>query len=391
MGIGPEAAHLPPLRAVKLLTPRLPFRDTPDPDEVDRDRDREPEALEHGHEGLQPDHGLAPGDEQLIDLEVPDFACASCGAGMDAGQDWCLECGTAAPGRIDERPGGRAALTIASIVVVLVLSAGVAAYAALSSDAARETQGTDPNGQPLQAQVPPPPGPGAATNTPPPADVPTPLPEGGTGDGAQIPTPLPDAGGATGAPATAPGAPSGGGDGPSAAPSGGGGGSSGGSGGAPATRPVGAIALAPGSGDVQFLNEGERRADSRFGDPTKAYDGSDARVWQASVPADGDDFGLGLAFGLERPRDMSSVTLNLDGRGGFGVEVFGSAGRTQPPDMLDRRWKKIGSDSDVRDGQRISLDADGRVRHLLVRITEAPQGAEGRRSVAIAEVRFRGR
>ncbi|HEV2753865.1 MAG TPA: hypothetical protein VGV36_08545, partial [Solirubrobacteraceae bacterium] len=151
---------------MKLLTPRLPFRDTPDQEEVDHDRG--PEALERGHEGVPPEHGFLPGDDQLIDLEVPDFACASCGAGMDAGQDWCLECGTAAPGRIDERPGGRAALTIASVVVVLVLSAGVAAYAALSSDAARETQGTDPNGQPLQAQVPPPPGPGAATNTPPP-------------------------------------------------------------------------------------------------------------------------------------------------------------------------------------------------------------------------------
>lgn len=376
---------------MKLLTPRLPFRDTPDQAEVDHHP--ETEARERGYDDLQPEHGFAPGDGQLVGLEVPDFACASCGAGMDAGQDWCLECGTAAPGRIDERPGGRAALTIAGVVVALVLSAGVAAYAALATDAARQTQGADPNGQPLQAQVPQAPAPGAATNTPPrtPA-VPSPLPKGGPGNGAQIPTPAPAAGGETGAPAPAP--PSGGGAGPSPASGDGAGapgGSSGGSGGAPATGAVGPIALAPGAGDVQFLNEGEERADARFGDPTKAYDGSDASVWSASVPADGDDFGLGLAFSLERPRDVRSVTLALDGRQGFSVQVFGSGNSSIPPDMLDRRWKKIGSDANVKNGDRLSLDADGGIRHVLVRITEASQGDEARRGVAIAEVRLRGR
>jgi len=382
---------------VKLLSPRLPFRETPDQDELNHQP--ETEALEPGHEAFRPEHGFSPGDdqlvdEQLVDVEVPDFACASCGAGMVAGQDWCLECGTAAPGRIDERPGGRAALTIASVVVALVLSAGVAAYAALSTDAARQTQGADPNGQPLQAQVPPAPPPGAATDTPPPTGpaVPTPLPDGGTGEGAQVPTPAPDAGGATGAPA--PAAPSGG-AGASPAPGGGGapGGSSGGSGGAPATGGVGPIALAPGAGEVQFLNEGMRRPDSQFGDPTKAYDGSSASAWTASVPADGDDFGLGLAFSLERARDVRSVTLDLNGRAGFSVEVFGSTRSKIPPDMLDGGWnfkRPIGKDTSVRDGERISLNGGGGIRHLLVRITEAPRN-EGRRGVAIAEVRLRGR
>ncbi|HEV2770113.1 MAG TPA: hypothetical protein VGV40_08025, partial [Solirubrobacteraceae bacterium] len=188
--------------------------------------------------------------------------------------------------------------------------------------------------------------------------------------------------------------PSGGGGGPSAAS--GGGGSSGGSsaGGAPAPGSVGPIALAPGAGAVQFLNDGERRGGAQFGDPTKAYDGSAARAWDASVPADGQEFGLGLAFGLERARDVRSVTLDLDGRQGFSVEVFGSSNSAVPPDMLDRRWKKIGSDANVSDGERISLKSDGRTRHLLVRITEAPAltGEDaGRTGVSIAEVRLRGR
>jgi len=279
-------------------------------------------------------------------------------------------------------------------VVTLVLSAGVAAYAALSTDAARETQGGDPNGQPLQAQVPEAPGPGAQTNTPPATDpaVPAPLPEGG----AEVPIPSGGGGGATSDPLT----PSSGGGGASPAPSSGGGGLSGGSsggsgGGAPAGGPVGAIALAPGAGEVQFPDADLGREGARFGDVTKAYDDSEARVWTASVPADGQPFGLGLAFSLEQLRDVRSVTLDLDGREGFSVDVYGSTSSTKPPDMLDGRWgDPIGSDANVQDGDSISLDADGRVRHILVRITKAPKLSgdnADRRGVSIAEVRLRGR
>ncbi|HWH66167.1 MAG TPA: hypothetical protein VNS99_08705, partial [Gaiellales bacterium] len=38
-------------------------------------------------------------------------ACRTCGAPMEPGQDWCLNCGTAATGRLGERPGWRAATT----------------------------------------------------------------------------------------------------------------------------------------------------------------------------------------------------------------------------------------------------------------------------------------
>jgi hypothetical protein len=35
-------------------------------------------------------------------------------------QDWCLSCGTAAPGRLGERPGWRAALTVLGATLALV-------------------------------------------------------------------------------------------------------------------------------------------------------------------------------------------------------------------------------------------------------------------------------
>ncbi|HEV2062137.1 MAG TPA: hypothetical protein VGR12_04725, partial [Solirubrobacteraceae bacterium] len=38
--------------------------------------------------------------------------CANCAALLEDGQDWCLECGAAQPGRIGSRPGWRPALTV---------------------------------------------------------------------------------------------------------------------------------------------------------------------------------------------------------------------------------------------------------------------------------------
>ena len=40
---------------------------------------------------------------------------------MQRGQDWCLECGTAAPGRLGARPGWRAAFTVVGLTTVLLV------------------------------------------------------------------------------------------------------------------------------------------------------------------------------------------------------------------------------------------------------------------------------
>src|SRR5205814_10502010 len=64
-------------------------------------------------------------------------SCEHCGAAMAAGQDWCLECGTAAPGRLGRRPGMRAATTVVGLTLALVAGAVTAGYAAISGDAGR--------------------------------------------------------------------------------------------------------------------------------------------------------------------------------------------------------------------------------------------------------------
>src|SRR3954464_7418979 len=76
--------------------------------------------------------------------DAPARTCAGCGAPMAAEQDWCLSCGTAAPGRLGERPGWRAALTVLAITLLLVAGSVAAAYAALTSDATQEAGGPPP-------------------------------------------------------------------------------------------------------------------------------------------------------------------------------------------------------------------------------------------------------
>ena len=89
-----------------------------------KDREATPEAAP------QPPDGV-------VTVAAPDYACEVCGNAMARGQDWCLECGTAAPGRLGARPGWRAAFTIVGLTTLLLACAVVAAYAALTSDAER--------------------------------------------------------------------------------------------------------------------------------------------------------------------------------------------------------------------------------------------------------------
>jgi hypothetical protein len=66
---------------------------------------------------------------------TPAHACAKCGAPLDAGQDWCLQCGTGAPDSLSSRtPTWRSAAVILTTLAILVAGAGTAAYAALSKN-----------------------------------------------------------------------------------------------------------------------------------------------------------------------------------------------------------------------------------------------------------------
>ena len=69
--------------------------------------------------------------------------CAKCGAPMDPGQDWCLQCGAGAPGSLDAGgPSWRSAAAILTATAVLVLGAAAAAYAALNKEGAHKATPT---------------------------------------------------------------------------------------------------------------------------------------------------------------------------------------------------------------------------------------------------------
>ena len=94
---------------------------------------------------------------------------------MVPGQDWCLECGAAAPGRLGRRPGMRAATTIVGLTLALVAGAVTAGYAAINGDAGREVaKPAAASGAPV-AQAPPatPTAPAATTPAAPAQPLPT--------------------------------------------------------------------------------------------------------------------------------------------------------------------------------------------------------------------------
>ncbi len=131
----------------------------------------------------------------------PGLGCASCGARMAPGQDWCLQCGAGAPGSVGGR-GWRPLATVLVATVALVLVAAAAGYAALSKKTRTAAVVTT-----TVAQAPPAPAattPGATTPTtpaPPPGAVAkppkipltaaTPLPAATTPAVTPAPTPAP--------------------------------------------------------------------------------------------------------------------------------------------------------------------------------------------------------
>lgn len=337
---------------------------------------------------------------------VPDFACESCGAGMLRGQDWCLECGTAARGRLGARPGWRAAFTVVGLVLLLVVGAGVAGYAALTSDAERTAAApTQGNGNPIIAPVPGVPGPAATTITPgetgpgttPPAVVPV---QPGSAPGA-VQTPPPAAGSKLPVipptrPVTPPAnqavtppppvTPT-----PGTTPSKG------------ATTPPAtqqkpstqAAAVAPQvikfkSGAAKSYDPG-KRVGAEIGPAGNAIDGKPDSVWDVTVPADNNPIGVGVLVDLGAPYALQSLRIATN-TPGFHVELYGAVDAKEiPADVLDKRWQHLTDSKSVEDGAPISLKGKGQAdkfQLFLVYVTKAAQAVDPR--VAIGELTLRG-
>jgi hypothetical protein len=329
-----------------------------------------------------------PGDGAAA--TVADSACEACGARMKPGQDWCLECGAAAPGRLGARPGWRAAFTVVALTLLLVAGAVVASYAALTTDAERKAAApSSGSGAPIAAQPPAavPPAPAAVApiapgatgpGTVPPAVAPAPAP--GAAVGPIIPTTPP-------APATnVPVAPPAGAQAPPAATQ------------APPVvakppPPANAKPAAPPApkpviislkDDAASTYDPAKRAGAEFGPAANAIDKSPKSVWDVSVPADGKPIGAGLLIDLGKPYALRALRLATP-TPGFHIEVYGAvSAKETPEDILDKRWEHLTDVKQATDGKLVSLlgKSKDKLQLLMLYVTVPADASDPRAAIA---------
>jgi hypothetical protein len=298
---------------------------------------------------------------------------------MEPEQDWCLNCGTAAPGRLGERPGWRAASTVIALALLLVLGAVGAGYAALTDDSQPEQTASAPAAAPpAAAQVAPP---AATTQAPaatqPPATATTPAkpqklpkvktPTAGATPGSPI-TPTPT----TSTPATNAGT----GTGTNTGTTGTGTGTNTGTTGSgttttPADTGPKPIEL---NGDAGTVYDPFKRVKDS-GETTRALDDDPSTSWYVdpTVPT---QVAVGYVVDLGKLQGVRQINLQTP-TPGFRVEIYATDETTPPPDILDTRWSHIKDVSDVGakdDGkQKIVLGAGtSKYRNVLLWFTQPP-------------------
>jgi hypothetical protein len=284
---------------------------------------------------------------------------------MAPGQDWCLECGTAAPGRIGGKPGWRAGATVVGITLLLVAGAVAASYAALSGDANREAAKPAPPSATPVAQAPPAavpgqpgavapgatiPGattPGATTpgvTTPSAIKPPRIFPQGNQAPSAvnqtpipttQTPTVTPSPGATTPTPTT-PSTPK-------------------------PTKPAGPQTIALGA-DALSLYDPYKNATAQ-GDPADADDNNGDTAWFVTSK-NAASMGVGMLVDLESARGVKVLGL-VTKTPGFRVEVYG-ADSELPADVLDTRWTHIRDRSRVDETSKDGTKAGDAMERIVL-------------------------
>jgi hypothetical protein len=259
--------------------------------------------------------------------------CKKCGAAMEGAQEWCLQCGTPAPGSLGTHtPSWRSGAIVLAATALLALGAAGAAYAALTKTKVRHV---------VVVQVPAATAPAAAT--PPPAATPTTPATTATPQPAvpttavkppKIPvtastptsttapkattTPPP----AKTTPTTTP---------KSTAPKK-----------AAAGNPTAALppALLLDTNSVATYNP-EGYPVETFGDPTLTVDGDTSTGWTAQVnPAIAPKMAVGLLIDLNAAKKLSALQL-ITSTPGMTVQVFGTAASTAPAAITDPGWTAL--------------------------------------------------
>jgi hypothetical protein len=323
-----------------------------------------------------------PGGATPPDAPPAARACPTCQAELADGQDWCLNCGQAQPGRLANLPGKRAAATVLALTTVLVGGAVAASYAALQDGSA--APGSSNPTQLAQASTAQP----AAPVPAPAADPSAALPAQPTTSAPADPAPtLPDT---SSTPATsAPASPT-----PATPAPAAGSGSSTTSGSSGSTKSKGSSTdgkadtrtsttpteTAPVpiklDGSAAALYDPYTRNTATGGDATKTLDADPGTSFPVTVAPGSGSIGAGVTVDLGKQRGLREVDLTTK-TPGFKVEVYATDSDELPPDVLDTRWAHLKDVSDVGAGagnkQIISLGSGTtKYRHLLLWFTAPP-------------------
>jgi len=314
---------------------------------------------------------------------APGPTCAKCGAPMEPGQDWCLQCGAGAPGILDAGgPSWRSAAVILTATAVLVLGAAAAAYAALNTAGATKppptivavaptTSTAAATPTPTTPVTPTPSTPGAVTPTPKAPGLPAtnPLAPTGTANPPKIPltTPTPKSTGTSTTPTktkeTSP---------TSTTPS-----SGNETGGGAATEPAPtAIVLDP---DAASTYNPYGYPASGFGDPSLAIDGDTSTEWTALLnPAVAPKMAEGLAIDLKSTQRVSALEV-VTSTPGMSIQIYGSSSQTVPTSITDPAWVQLSPYLTVKKRhERIKLkDSTKAFRFITLWISKAPAAQIG--------------
>jgi hypothetical protein len=307
---------------------------------------------------------------------TPMSECAQCGAPMQEGQDWCLQCGAGAVGSLGGGPGWRTGAAILAATVLLVAGASVAAYAAL----------TKPKPKPKVvavairpvASTPTPTVPGTSTGTLP--AIPTtvaPAPKIPT----QTPTPTPAAKGSEPSEPVFPGETNtasstkssstksstesgkgaeGGGKEKTESQSG--------------SEPPSPILLDTNAASV--YNPYAYPA-SLFGDPSLTIDGEGKTAWTAQVqPEKAPNMAEGLLLDLKSPQKLGSATVKSTTTGAT-VEIYGAVGSAPAASITDPAWVRlVGLKKLKKKDTTFKLKTKGKsYRFVVLWLVKAPPGS----------------
>lgn len=314
--------------------------------------------------------------------------CSKCGLPLQAGQDWCLQCGTGKPGSLGGGPGWRTGIAILAATALLVIGASVAAYAALNKStpkpkvAVAVVKGLGTSTTP--ATTPTTPGTTPATSTPTPG---TPTTVKTTTPPIPLQTPTPkSAGGAdneannalfppetkttktttkTTSPPTKTSSESTSKEGT-------------GSEGSESKPESESSAEAPSpillDTDAASVYNPYAYPATLFGDPSLAIDGEEKTAWTAQVQAAvAPKMAEGLLLDLKNPEKLGTAAVKTTTIG-ITVEVYGTVGKTPPTSISDPAWKRlVGLKVLKKKATTLKLKTEGKgYRYIVLWLAKAP-------------------